>query len=108
MAKKRRFGKRTREQLTEDQKLTFRARLKYQLFGELRKTFDRLRSEENLTQEEIAFVLDIDKSLVSKRLGGETNMTLDTISDMARAIGARVEVKVLALKDLGSEPNLRY
>lgn len=40
-----------------------------------------------LTQAEIARVLDIDRSVVNRRLTGETNLTLRSIGELAYALG---------------------
>lgn len=85
-----------RPPMTEEEKAGYRARLKDRLFRELRGVFRR-RKERGLTQKEIARRLGIDEALVSKRLRGEANLTLDTLCDLARAMDARIDVKVTPL-----------
>ena len=86
--------------LSDEEKRTYRARFKQALFNQLRETFRRLQKEEGLTQDEIARRLGVDKSLVCKRLSGDANLTLNTICDLTRAMGARLDAKITILKDL--------
>jgi transcriptional regulator with XRE-family HTH domain len=62
----------------------------------------RIRSEtEGITQDEIAAALNIDKSLVSRRLKGEENFTLKTLSFMASAMRCRLQINFRPYESLG-------
>jgi transcriptional regulator with XRE-family HTH domain len=90
--------------LRESDKAMFRARLRNRLFDELRALFRRRRQEAGLKQKDIATRLDTDPGTVSRRLKGEENVTLDWVSDFARALDARVEVRIVPLEDVGGAP----
>ena len=45
-----------------------------------------------LTQDHIACALDVDKSLISRRLNGSENLTLKTLSHMGSAMNSRLTI----------------
>lgn len=98
MAKKRKSDS-PEFKLTEEAKQVFRARFRLQLFTELRALFRRRQRETGLTQNEVAARLGVDDAVISKRLNGEANLTLNTVSDLARAMEGRVDVKITAIED---------
>lgn len=53
----------------------------------LGKNLKRIRSEKNITQGDIARLLGVSRSFVSKTENGKTNPTLATITKLAKAIG---------------------
>jgi transcriptional regulator with XRE-family HTH domain len=66
----------------------------------------RLRAQtDGLTQDDIAASLDIDKSLVSRRLKGEENFTLKTLSSMATAMRCRLQIRFRPYEELGHGNN---
>lgn len=89
-----------RPPMSAEQRQAYRLRLKSKLFRDIRGLFHRLNKEKGLTQKEIARRLEIDEALVSKRLRGDANLTLNTLCDLARAMDARVDVKVTPLADV--------
>jgi hypothetical protein len=54
-----------------------------------------------LTQDDIAARLNVDKSLVSRRLNGTENLTLKSISYMASAMECRVVVNFVPYENVG-------
>jgi hypothetical protein len=50
------------------------------------------RSASGVTQDDIAVKLGVDKSLISRRLNGEENLTLRTLSYMATAMECRLVI----------------
>jgi len=46
-----------------------------------------IRISKNITQSELAYALNLDKSFVSNIENGKTNPTLSTISSLAKALG---------------------
>lgn len=97
-----------RKQLTESEKATYRARLRTALFNELRAIFRRRKKEEGIKQKDIAARLNVDPGIVSRRLKGEENVSLDWVSDIARAMDARVEVNIRPLADIGRSDHAVY
>lgn len=88
------------KKLSEKEKYRFRVRFKGDVIRQLRGLFDRFSKEEKLTQKELAQRVNADEALISKRLKGEANLTLNTVSDMARAMGARPELRLFAYRDM--------
>lgn len=87
--------------MTQDELGYFRALLRQDLFTSVRLLFEQRRREEGLTQRELAKRIGINEALVSRRLAGETNITLDTMSDLARGLGGRIEFRVVPLEAIG-------
>jgi transcriptional regulator with XRE-family HTH domain len=96
------------EPLREGDKAMFRARLRNALFDELRSLFRRRKKEEGIKQKDIAARLDVDPGTVSRRLKGEENVSLDWVSDIARAMDARVEVHIRPLAEIGQADHALY
>jgi transcriptional regulator with XRE-family HTH domain len=66
----------------------------------------KLRSHcDGLTQDDIAASLSVDKSLVSRRLNGEENFTLRTLSFMATAMRCRLQIRFRPYEELGHGNN---
>jgi transcriptional regulator with XRE-family HTH domain len=66
----------------------------------MRKVFS-LRAKNGMTQDKMAELLTIDKSLVSRRLRGEENVTLKTLSFMATAMKCRIVMQFKPYEELG-------
>lgn len=62
--------------------------------GQIRDVFTKRAEAEGLTQAAVAEKLGIHRAVVNRRLNGRTNMTIETIADMAWAIGACVDVDI--------------
>jgi transcriptional regulator with XRE-family HTH domain len=92
----------SRPPFSEEELLAYRLRLKSGLFRQLRALFRRRKAEEGLTQKELARRLNTDEALISKRLRGETNLTVDTLCDLARGMGARIDFKVTPLSEVAN------
>lgn len=67
--------------------------------GQLREIFSKRNEEFGLTQSDIARKLDVHRSVIQRRLKGETNMTLETVADMAWAVGACIDVDIFDPKE---------
>src|SRR3982074_3656701 len=70
----------------------------------MRKIF-KTRAASGLSQDDIAKSLDIDKSLVSRRLNGEENFTLKTLSFMATSMKCRLNIQFRPYEELGEGNN---
>jgi transcriptional regulator with XRE-family HTH domain len=73
----------------------------------LRSVFQRLRTEDGMTQEAIARRSGVKKSAISRVFRGRTNPTLKTLNAIARGMGCRVEIRFKSLKDLAT-PNQSF
>ena len=70
--------------------------IRHQLFEELREVFRK----SGLRQDTIASRLGRDKALVSRWLTGQENLTLRTMSNIARSMNCRLNVGVQPLSQL--------
>ena len=68
--------------------------LSAQVERQLREAYARKFEAGLATQASIAEKLGIDRSAVHRRLTGRTNMTLETLADMAWALDQAVEVRI--------------
>ncbi|MDD3123537.1 MAG: helix-turn-helix transcriptional regulator [Candidatus Izemoplasmatales bacterium] len=57
----------------------------------LGKNVRKIRTQNNITQEEIANILGVDRSFVSNIENGKNNPTLSTITNLAKALKVSVE-----------------
>lgn len=58
----------------------------------LAKIVTQMKDEKGLTQQQIADAMGVDKSVVSRILNGESNLTLKTIGDVSWAVGLKPEL----------------
>jgi transcriptional regulator with XRE-family HTH domain len=80
-------------------------------FGLRRKVFEQIGRQfkaSGLNQRQLANRLGKSEARVSKWLHGRENITLRTMSDMARAMDCRLEVAVKPLSEVDAIPNYRY
>jgi transcriptional regulator with XRE-family HTH domain len=61
-----------------------------------------------LTQDYIAGALDVDKSLISRRLNGSENLTLKTLSYMGTAMGCRLNISFVPYAMVGVGNSYTY
>ena len=61
---------------------------------ELISTIIRLRLEENLTQEELAFRVGTQKSNISRLESGNYNPSLDFINKIAKGLGKEIHIEI--------------
>ena len=80
------------EKISKDKVGRERARLKRRIFTEIRNVLKKAYEQTGLTQNEIALKLGVDKGLISRRLNGQENLTLNTIADLFTAMEARLEM----------------
>lgn len=85
----------SKERLAEDYAETI-----YDAYESMRGCYKR-RSHEGLNQDKIAALLGIDKSLVSKRLNGQENLTLKSLCAIGSAMDCRVTVHFRPFESLG-------
>lgn len=62
--------------------------------GQIRDVFAKRAELEGLTQVAVAEKLGVHRAVINRRLNGRTNMTIETIADMAWAIGACIDVDI--------------
>jgi transcriptional regulator with XRE-family HTH domain len=68
------------------------------MIGEIRNALHAALEEEHdirgLTQSQMAVALGVDKSFVSRKMNGTSNMTLETLADLAFALNRPVKVEL--------------
>jgi len=78
------------------------------IFAALNRAFQEEVEQSGLTKAEIANRLGVHRSVITRRLSGEGNMTFETLHDMAWAMGRRVTIDLPRRDDVGlgnSRPN---
>jgi transcriptional regulator with XRE-family HTH domain len=70
----------------------------------MRRAF-RIRLHSGLNQDRIADRLNCDKSLVSRRLNGEENLTLKSMSSLASAMDCRLVINFKPFEECGEGNN---
>lgn len=75
-----------------------RSRTYARLIGSIRHALNQALGEEHerrgLTQAEMARILGRDRSFVSRKLAGTSNMTLETLADLAYALDRPVRIEL--------------
>lgn len=69
----------------------------------LQQSFNAMRlafNEKCLSQDQIAARLGVDKGLISKRLKGQENLTLKTLSFMATAMDCRLQINFIPYDEI--------
>lgn len=69
-------------------------------YQEIQDAFAQENEENGVTQSDIARALNKDKGFVSRRLSGQSNMTLETLADFAWALDREIVLKLLKPEDL--------
>jgi transcriptional regulator with XRE-family HTH domain len=76
-----------------------RRRAYVRLIGKIQHVLNEALGEERklrkLTRAEVARILGKDKAFVTRKLTGEENMTLETLSDLAFAMDRTIDIKLL-------------
>jgi transcriptional regulator with XRE-family HTH domain len=88
--------------IEERELLDYRADVKGRLFRQIRKRFRQLQSEHGFSQAHLAKRLRLDTGLLSRRLKGDNDMRLETLSDLARGLDCRIDVRLTPLTDIVS------
>lgn len=81
-----------------DQKF-YRAEMRQRLHREMRRVFKRQKEIEGLSYADLAERLGVNRSVITRRFKGTSNLTLDIISDMFRAMGSRLNIEAKILNE---------
>jgi transcriptional regulator with XRE-family HTH domain len=81
------------------ERLAYQADLKGLIFRQIRQAFIRAK-ESGFTQKEYAARIDMDEGQLSRRLRGDFDLKLETLSDLARGLEYRIDVKLTPLADV--------
>lgn len=81
--------------------LAYRADVKGSIFRQIRQIFNRAK-EQGFTQKHLAARIDMDAGQLSRRLRGDYDLKLETLSDLARGLECRIDVKLIPLADVAA------
>lgn len=73
-------------------------------YRSMREVF-KLRAAQGMTQDDLADRLDSDKGLISRRLNGQENMTLKTLSAMASGLDCGLNIQFIPFEEYRSPSN---
>jgi transcriptional regulator with XRE-family HTH domain len=73
--------------------LAYQADVKGAIFRQIRETFSRLK-QTGFTQKDLAFKIGMNEGQLSRRLRGDYDLRLETLSDLARGLDCRIDVKL--------------
>lgn len=76
--------------------LAYQADVKGAIFRQIRETFARLR-QSGFTQKDLAIKIGMNEGQLSRRLRGDYDLRLETLSDLARGLDCRIDVKLTPL-----------
>jgi transcriptional regulator with XRE-family HTH domain len=80
--------------------LAYQADLKGSIFRQIRQIFHRMK-QHGVTQKTLARRIGIDEGQLSRRLRGDYDLRLETLSDLSRGLECRIDVKLTPLADVG-------
>jgi transcriptional regulator with XRE-family HTH domain len=83
--------------------LAYRVELRGDLFRQIHRKLNALKAS-GFTQAKLAARLGMEQSQLSRLLRGETDIRLETLSDLARGLGCRVRPVLDPLEDALSKP----
>lgn len=76
--------------------LAYQADVKGAIFRQIRETFSRLK-QSGFTQKDLAIKIGMNEGQLSRRLRGDYDLRLETLSDLARGLDCRIDVKLTPL-----------
>ncbi|MFN6980790.1 MAG: helix-turn-helix domain-containing protein [Brevundimonas sp.] len=74
--------------------------------SQLRDLFSARAARDGFTQTALAERLGVNRSVISRRLSGASNMTIETLADMAWGVGGCVKVEIFDPADRTSSNNM--
>ena len=80
--------------------LAYRADIKGSIFRQIRQLFNRAKGQEGFTQKHLAKRIDMDEGQLSRRLRGDYDLKLETLSDLARGLECRIDVILTPLDEV--------
>ena len=89
----------------ERELLAYRAEFRNNLFRQIHRRLRQLKVS-GFTQKRIAIRLGLDPGQLSKVLRGETDIRLETLADLARALGCRIRTTLSPVEQLEIQTNV--
>ncbi|HEV7601763.1 MAG TPA: helix-turn-helix transcriptional regulator [Bradyrhizobium sp.] len=79
--------------------LAYQADVKGSIFRQIREVLARFK-ERGFTQKELADKIGMDPGQLSRRLRGDYDLQLETLSDLARGLDCRIDVKLTSINQV--------
>ena len=79
-----------------------------QIESQLREAYEHRHIESGENQATLGAKLGVGRSAINKRLTGRINMTMETIADMAWALGYQISVRIFDPRTEGKNSFLQY
>jgi transcriptional regulator with XRE-family HTH domain len=76
--------------------LAYQVDVKGAIFRQIRETFARLK-QNGFTQKHLAIKIGMNEGQLSRRMRGDYDLRLETLSDLARGLDCRIDVKLTPL-----------
>jgi transcriptional regulator with XRE-family HTH domain len=81
--------------------LAYQADVKGSIFRQIRQKFAQLK-QRGFTQKEWAARINMDEGQLSRRVRGDFDLQLETLSDLARGLECRIAVELMPLDKIAS------
>jgi transcriptional regulator with XRE-family HTH domain len=81
--------------------LAYQADVKGSIFRQIRQVLARMK-DQGFTQKDLATRISMDEGQLSRRLRGDYDLQLETLSDLARGLDCRIEVRLTPLINAAS------
>lgn len=86
--------------------LAYSSEVKFEILRQIRLRVEDLTKSGGFDQVILAKRLGVNKSIVSRRLRGENDMGIETLSDLARGLDCRIDVKITPLDNIVTRSDL--
>jgi transcriptional regulator with XRE-family HTH domain len=95
------------KRISKRELLAYQADVKGSIFRQIRELLARLK-DRGFTQKELATKIGMDAGQLSRRLRGDYDLKLETLSDLARGLDCRIDVKLTPINQVmkSSDRNL--
>jgi transcriptional regulator with XRE-family HTH domain len=89
----------TAKPISKRELLAYQADIKGSIFRQIREMLAR-RKDQGFTQKELATKIGMDAGQLSRRLRGDYDLKLETLSDLARGLDCRIDVKLTPINQM--------
>jgi hypothetical protein len=96
------FNANTQKKINLDDLVYYRERTRNRVYATVISLFSRLVETRKLTKAELAFRLQKEPAQITRWLGGPSNWTLDTISDLLLAMGCELDTKFKFVNEIAN------
>lgn len=94
--------------ISKEDLLRYRAKLIRKVWHDIYIAFEQRNLEDGLKKTDIAERLGVHKSVISRRLNGSSNITLEVLSDMCRALDYIPDINLKKIEEICKNNNQLY